>query len=263
MSDIQAAVSAGQQAPALQIAGLSKTFGEKVAVDHVDLTVPAGTFYGMLGPNGAGKTTLLSMAVGLLRPDAGSARIFGIDVWTDPVQAKALIGVLPDGLALPERLTGRELLTYLGLLRGLEKQTVTNRAGELLQVLELDDAEQTLVIEYSTGMRKKIGLAVALLHAPRLLVLDEPFESVDPVSAATIRAILQRFVAGGGSVVISSHVMALVEQLCDHVAVIDRGRVVAAGPLEQVREGGTLEAAFVELVGARAAGTEGLAWLSP
>jgi ABC-2 type transport system ATP-binding protein len=265
MNDTQRAVAAApvsRQAPALQIAGLSKTFGEKVAVDHVDLTVPAGSFFGMLGPNGAGKTTLLSMAVGLLRPDAGSARIFGADVWTDPVRAKALIGVLPDGMALPERLTGQELLTYLGLLRGMDKQTVTTRTADLLRVLELDDAEQTLVIEYSTGMRKKIGLALALLHAPRLLVLDEPFESVDPISAATIRAILQRFVAGGGSVVMSSHVMALVEQLCDHVAVIDRGRVAAAGPLEQVREGGTLEAAFVELVGARTAGTEGLAWLS-
>ncbi|MGD9894345.1 MAG: ABC transporter ATP-binding protein [Dehalococcoidia bacterium] len=246
----------------MQALGLHKVYGEKAAVDHIDLSVPAGSFYGMLGPNGAGKTTLLSMAVGLLRPDAGSARIFGVDVWDEPTTAKALIGVLPDSMALPERLTGREVLTYLGLLRGLDARTVDQRAAELLQVFELDDAEQTLVIEYSTGMRKKISLALALLHAPRLLVLDEPFEAVDPVSAMAIRAILQRFVAGGGSVVMSSHVMALVEQLCDHVAVIDRGRVVAAGTLEDVREGGTLEAAFVELVGAPTGGMEGLSWLS-
>ena len=146
---------------------------------------------------------------------------------------------------MPERLTGREVLTYLGLLRGLDPRSVAERAEELLEVLELDDAERTLVIDYSTGMRKKIGLATALLHAPRLLVLDEPFEAVDPVSAATIKSILLRFVAAGGSVVLSSHVMALVEQLCDHVAVIADGRVVAAGPLDEVRGGGTLEEAFV------------------
>lgn len=246
---------------ALHIAGLAKTFGEKVAVDHVDLTVPQGSFYGLVGQNGAGKTTTLSMAVGLLRPDSGSARIFGSDVWADPEHAKALVGVLPDGLAMPERLTGREVLTYLGLLRGLGKEVVAQRAEELLSVLELDGAEKTLVIEYSTGMRKKIGLAMALLHAPRLLVLDEPFEAVDPVSAATIKGILRGFVAGGGSIVLSSHVMALVEQLCDHVAVIDKGRVAAAGTLAEVRGGATLEDRFVELVGAGSTGIRGLSWL--
>ncbi|MEV1172363.1 ABC transporter ATP-binding protein [Nonomuraea sp. NPDC049784] len=248
-------------AAALEISGLAKTFGEKIAVDHVDLTVPQGSFYGLVGQNGAGKTTTLSMAVGLLRPDGGTARIFGADVWSDPARAKQLVGVLPDGLAMPERLTGREVLTYLGLLRGLSKEVVAERAEELLSVLELDEAEKTLVIEYSTGMRKKIGLATALLHAPRLLVLDEPFEAVDPVSAATIKVILRGFVAGGGSIVLSSHVMALVEQLCDHVGVIDKGRVAAAGPLDEVRGAATLEDRFVELVGADSTGTKGLSWL--
>ncbi|GIH74726.1 ABC transporter ATP-binding protein [Planobispora longispora] len=248
--------------PALEIVGLSKTFGEKVAVDHVDLTVPQGSFYGLVGQNGAGKTTTLSMAVGLLRPDGGSARIFGADVWTDPSRALSMVGVLPDGLAMPERLTGREVLTYLGLLRGLSRQVVAERAEELLSVLELDVAEKTLVIEYSTGMRKKIGLATALLHAPRLLVLDEPFEAVDPVSAATIKTILRGFVAGGGSIVLSSHVMALVEQLCDHVGVIDGGRVAAAGTLEQVRGDLSLEDTFVGLVGSADTGTKELSWLS-
>jgi ABC-2 type transport system ATP-binding protein len=248
--------------PALRIIGLRKAFGDHLAVDDIHLTVPAGSFYGLVGPNGAGKTTTLAMAVGLLRPDAGSAEIFGVDVWRDTVQAKGLIGVLPDGNAMPERLTGREVLTYLGLLRGLSPAVVAERTDELLQILELDSAERTLVIEYSTGMRKKIGLAVALLHAPRLLVLDEPFEAVDPISATTIRAILRRFTANGGSVIISSHVMALVEQICDHVGVISDGRVVAAGPLADVRGAGTLEDAFVDLVGTRTEGVEGLAWLT-
>src|SRR5262249_32768494 len=228
---------AEESRPALHISGLSKQFGEKQAVDHVDLRVSRRSFFGLVGPNGAGKTTLLSMAVGLLRPDDGSASIFGHDVWKDPVYAKALLGVLPDGLSMPERLTGQELLTYIGLLYGLDKRTVAQRSLELLEVLELTDAGRTLVIEYSTGMRKKIGLATALVHAPRLLVLDEPFEAIDPVSAATIKAILQRFVASGGSVVFSSHVMALVEELCDAVAVINAGRVVATGSLEEVRGG--------------------------
>jgi ABC-2 type transport system ATP-binding protein len=247
---------------ALELVGLTKVFGEQRAVDDLSLSVPTGSFFGLLGPNGAGKTTSLSMAVGLLRPDGGTARIFDVDVWREPTKAKALVGVLPDGLGMPERLTGREVLRYLGLLRGLPAAEVETRTTELLEVLELDGADDKQVIGYSTGMRKKLGLAVALLHAPRLLVLDEPFEAVDPVSAATIRTILNRFVAGGGSVVMSSHVMALVEQLCDRVAVVSAGKVVAAGTVEEVRAGGSLEDAFVTLVGASTRGAEGLTWLS-
>ncbi len=246
---------------ALELDGLVKRFGDQTAVDEVRLAVPEGSFFGMLGPNGAGKTTSLSMATGLLRPDAGTARIFGVDVWADPQRAKALVGVLPDGLAMPERLTGREALLYLGLLRGMPEDEVRRRSAELLEVLELADTDDKQIAGYSTGMRKKIGLAIALLHAPRLLVLDEPFEAVDPVSAATIRTILHRFIARGGSVVMSSHVMALVEQLCDTVAVIADGRVVADGPLDEVRAGGSLEDAFVTLVGASTRGADGLEWL--
>ncbi|MFF3665853.1 ABC transporter ATP-binding protein [Microtetraspora malaysiensis] len=248
--------------PALRLAGLTKTFGRKPVVDHLDLEVPRGSFFGLVGPNGAGKTTSLSMAVGLLRPDGGRAEIFGLDVWTDPTRAKKLIGVLPDGLSMSERLTGRELLRFTGLLRGMDLKQVERRAGELLEILELDGAERALVMEYSTGMRKKIGLASALLHAPRLLVLDEPLEAVDPVSAATIKVILQRFVRGGGSVVFSSHVMAVVEQLCDRVAVIASGRVVASGPVETVRAGLSLEERFVSLVGGQIPEVGELAWLS-
>lgn len=249
-------------AAAVEISGLRKEFGPNVAVDDVALHVPAGSFFGLVGPNGAGKTTMISMVVGLLRPDAGTVALFGADVWADPVHAKSLMGVLPDGLALPEYLTGREVLTFAGALRGMDPGVVAERAGELLEVLELDRAERTLVIEYSTGMRKKIGLAMALLHQPRLLVLDEPLEAVDPVSAATIKAILRRFVAAGGSVVFSSHVMAVVEQTCDHVAVMAGGRIVDAGPTGQVRGDGSLEERFVELVGGGAAGERGLSWLA-
>ncbi|GAB0168230.1 ABC transporter ATP-binding protein [Lysinibacillus sp. CTST325] len=246
---------------ALQLLGLSKQFGENTVVNNVNLTVPCGSFFGLVGPNGAGKTTLLSMAVGLLRPDSGASRIFGVDVWSNPLHAKTLVGVLPDGMSLPERLTGRELLTYMGLLRGLDTKTVAQRTEELLDILEFRDDECTLVINYSTGMRKKIGLATALLHSPKLLVLDEPFEAVDPISASTIRTILQSFVASGGSVILSSHVMALVEQLCDHVAVIAKGRVAATGPLDLVRNGKSLEEAFVQLVGNRPGEGKRLSWL--
>ncbi|SNT13369.1 ABC-2 type transport system ATP-binding protein [Asanoa hainanensis] len=246
---------------ALRLAGLTKHFGEKVAVDAIDLTVPAGSFFGLVGPNGAGKTTALSMAVGLLRPDAGTAQVFGTDVWRQPTQAKRLVGVLPDGMAMTERLTGREMLTYLGRLHGLPADTVANRVDELLTVLDLAHAERTLILGYSAGMRKKIALASALLGGPRLLVLDEPFEAVDPVSALTIRSILRRFVAGGGSVVLSSHVMPLVEQLCDTVAVMHEGRVVAAGPIDEVRGGRPLDEVFVELVGG-AADEKELSWLA-
>jgi ABC-2 type transport system ATP-binding protein len=250
-------------AAALELRGLVKKFGEKLAVDDVTLRVPAGSFYGLVGPNGAGKTTSLSMAVGLLLPDEGSAHVFGVDVWADPVQAKASVGVLPDGLSMPERLTGRELLSYTGRLRGLDRETVAARADELIGVLELGGtSERSLVADYSTGMRKKIGLATALLHGPKLLVLDEPFEAVDPVSASTIKRILQRFVTSGGSVVVSSHVMALVEQICDHVGVIAGGKVVADGPLDDVRGATTLEETFVRLVGAHTGGGEGLSWLA-
>ncbi|GAA0997668.1 MULTISPECIES: ABC transporter ATP-binding protein [Nocardiopsis] len=251
--------------PALELDGLTKTFNETRAADGVSLSVPRGAMLGLVGPNGAGKTTSLSMAVGLLRPDSGTARVLGTDVWGDPVSAKRLLGVLPDGLALPERLTGGELLDHWGRLRGLERGVVRARSEELLRVLELDGAEadSVLVAEYSTGMRKKIGLATALLHAPKVLVLDEPYEAVDPVSARVLTAILRRFTDGGGTVVVSSHVMALVEQLTDRVAVIARGRVLADGSLADVRGAdATLEDTFVRLVGAREVGEGELAWLS-
>ena len=246
---------------ALALRGLVKRFDDKVAVAGVDLDVPAGSFYGLLGPNGAGKTTTLSMAVGLLRPDAGKAWVLGHDVWADPVAAKRLFGVLPDGVRLFDRLNGAELLAYNGLLRGMDPAVVNQRAAELLDVLALADSGRTLVVDYSAGMKKKISLACALLHAPRLLVLDEPFEAVDPVAAALIRDILQRYVAGGGTVIFSSHVMEVVERICSHVAILADGQIKRVGTLEEVRGRRSLEDVFVEVVGGRTATGEELAWL--
>jgi ABC-2 type transport system ATP-binding protein len=245
---------------ALSIRGLAKRFGTKIAVDGISLDVPAGSFFGIVGPNGAGKTTTLSMATGLLRPDFGTAVVHGVDVWAQPLEAKKLMGILPDGVRLFDRLSGEQLVTYAGLLRGMDRDVVTARVGELLAALDLSQDAGTLVVDYSAGMTKKIALASALIHAPKVLVLDEPFESVDPVSAANIRDILDRYVATGGTVIVSSHVMDLVQRMCDHVAVIAGGRILAAGTVDQVRAGATLEERFVQLVGGRSQ-TEGLEWL--
>jgi len=245
---------------ALRLQGLTKRFGAMTAVDHLSLDVPRGSFFGLVGPNGAGKTTTLSMATGLLHPDAGSAHVLGTDVWADPVAAKARIGVLPDGLRLFDRLTGLQLVTYAGLLRGMERDLVAQRVHELLVALGLTDAQDKLVIDYSAGMTKKITLACALVHAPRLLVLDEPFEAVDPVSARTIRGILEDFAASGGTVVLSSHVMDLVERICSHVAIIAGGQVRAVGTVDEVRAGLSLDDRFLDLVGGTT-DVEGLAWL--
>ena len=248
--------------PALEMRGLVKAFDRKVAVDRLSLDIPVSSFYGIVGPNGAGKTTSLSMATGLLRPDAGQVLVHGVDVWTQPQRAKTLLGVLPDGLRTFDRLNGLELVTYSGLLRGLERDVVVPRATELVKVLGLWEAGTTLVADYSAGMRKKIHLACAMVHSPSILVLDEPFEAVDPISAQTIQAILRDYAAAGGTVVISSHVMATVQRLCDHVAIINAGRVVAAGTTEQVAAGADLEQRFTELVGGHVR-TEGLSWLRP
>jgi ABC-2 type transport system ATP-binding protein len=245
---------------ALEVRGLVKRFGPKTAVDSLDLVVPNGSFFGLVGPNGAGKTTTLSMATGLLRPDAGNIKIHGVDVWQNLVEAKRLVGVLSDGVRLFDRLTGSQLVIYAGLLSGMQRDVVEARAADLLGLLDLEDAGSTLVVDYSAGMTKKIALACALVHAPRLLVLDEPFESVDPVSAANIRDILEGFVKSGGTVIVSSHVMDLVQRMCDHVAVIADGRVLASGSIDDVRAGSTLEDRFVELVGGRRTG-EGPEWL--
>ncbi len=245
---------------ALQITGLVKQFGEKVAVAGIDLTVPSGSFFGLVGPNGAGKTTTLSMATGLLRPDAGTARVHGVDVWADPVAAKRMIGNLADGVRLFDRLTGEQLISYTAMMFGLPRPEIAPRVADLIEMMDLGDAAGTIVADYSAGMTKKVALACALVHAPRLLVLDEPFESVDPVSAANIEDVLRSYTRSGGSVIVSSHSMDLVQRMCDHIAVIAAGRVLAAGTVDEVRAGQSLQDRFVDLVGGRHT-SEGPAWL--
>lgn len=246
--------------PALQIQGMTRAFGQQLAVDSVSLDVPSGSFYALVGPNGAGKTTLLSMATGLLRPSAGTAAVYGQDVWASPMEAKRLLGIMPDGLRLFDRLTGRQLLEFTGRLRGLDKATAAERTSELLALMDLEPAAAKLVTDYSAGMTKKVTLASALIHGPRLLVLDEPFEAVDPVSAANIRDVLARFVSDGGTVIVSSHVMDLVQRMCDHVAIMSAGRVLTAGTVDKVRAGRDLESTFIDLVGGRHEGGS-LSWL--
>ncbi|WP_420838508.1 ATP-binding cassette domain-containing protein [Cryobacterium flavum] len=249
------------QAPiVIEAVGLVKRYGHNVAVSDLDLSVRAGSFYGIVGPNGAGKTTTLSMITGLLRPTAGKVLVHGIDVWARPNEAKRVMGVLPDRLRLFDRLTGAQLLYYAGTLRGLDNDTVRARSADLAAAFGLEDALNRLVADYSAGMTKKIALACAMIHSPRVLVLDEPFESVDPVSAVNVTEILQKYVAAGGTVVLSSHGMDLIQRVCDHVAIIVQGRVLAAGTVDEVRGEKTLEDRFVELAGGRKV-AEGMEWL--
>lgn len=249
-----------QAGAAVEIRGLTKLFDDKVAVDRINLAIPSGSFYGLVGRNGAGKTTTISMVTGMLQPTEGTALIRGIDMWAEPLKAKAHLGVLPDGVHLFDKLTGEQLITYSGYLHGIDKETVASRVKDLLAAMDLTDAAGRAVADYSAGMTKKIALAAALIHAPSVLILDEPFEAVDPVSAANIQDILRGFVASGGTVILSSHVMDLVQRLCDHVAIIDSGRILAAGTVDEVRAGTSLEERFVQLVGGRTS-SEGLSWL--
>jgi len=246
---------------AIAVTGLRKSFGPKEAVAGIDLEIAAGSLAGLVGPNGAGKTTCLSMMTGLLRPDGGRVLLNGLDMWADPPAAKTIIGVVPAEARLFERLSGEELLEYAGRLRGLPAGEARSRAAQLLDVLDLTQDAKRLVADYSTGMRKKAMLGCALIHNPAILFLDEPLEGVDPVSADTIRRLLTRFAASGSTVLFSSHVMELVEQVCDHVTIIDKGRIVATGSTEQVRNGKTLQQAFIDLVGSRATDAEVLSWL--
>ncbi|MDO5721481.1 MAG: ABC transporter ATP-binding protein [Actinomycetaceae bacterium] len=247
-------------APALQLRGLTKIYGNTIAVGNLSLDIPRGSFYGVVGPNGAGKTTTLLMATGLLTPDRGTALVDGIDIWLNPQQAKPKLGVMPDGMRLFDRLSGPALVQYVGMLRGLDKETAATRTNALLHNLGLEDAGKKLVADYSQGMTKKIALACALVHRPAVLVLDEPFEAVDPVSAAGIREILNNFVSAGGTVVLSSHVMETVQKLCSHVAIIHHGQVLASGTTAQVAGEMSLDERFMQLVGGPNH-TEGLEWL--
>jgi len=247
---------------AVHAIGLYKRFEEKVAVAGLDLVVPRGSLFGLVGPNGAGKTTSLRMMTGLLRPDRGQVVIGGASVWPDPVPVKRRIGMLLEDDELFSRLTGPELLEFIGLLREQPPEETRRRADELLGILGLAEEHSTLIVDYSHGMHKKISLAAALLHGPQVLFLDEPFEAVDPISARAIRSLLDQHRRAGGTIVMSSHVMELVSAMCDEVAIIHQGRVVAAGTLDAVRgDEASLEDAFVRLIGAPLSDTGNMQWL--
>ncbi len=251
---------------ALQTNGLRRTFGDLVAVAGIDLVVPRGCLYGFLGPNGAGKSTTLNCLTGLLGPTAGSIRILGIDPAADPVAVKKRIGVVPEHLALFERLTGKETLRFIGRVHGLDQATLERRSSDLLKFMALEDSADALVTDYSHGMRKKIALAAALLPAPALLFLDEPFEGIDAIASRQIKDLLVRFVKGGGTIFLTSHILEIVDKLATHVGVIRSGELIAQGSLEELRQGDrhgqTLEEIFLGLVGASP--TEGgtLEWLA-
>jgi ABC-2 type transport system ATP-binding protein len=247
---------------AIETQGLTRLFDGRPAVVDLALAVPAGAFYGFLGPNGAGKSTTIRMLTGLLAPSAGRARVLGVDLAHDGVEVKRSIGVVPDGLSLFERLSGAEQLRIHGQLYGLERREAARRADELLAALELAGDAGKLVGEYSHGMKKKLALGCALIHGPRLLFLDEPFEGIDPVAVTGIRRMLQDLVARGAmTIFLTSHVLEVVERLVTHVGIIRQGRLAAQGTLAEVRGTGTLEDVFIRTVGEERPPSQPLSWL--
>jgi ABC-2 type transport system ATP-binding protein len=250
---------------AVQTTGLRKAFGDLVAVAGIDLAVPRGCFYGFLGPNGAGKSTTIKCLTGLLSPTGGTFRILDMDPAADPVAVKRKIGVVPEDLALFDRLTGAETLAFVGQVYGLDKTSVRERSAELFDLMDLRGAANDLVADYSHGMKKKIALSAALLPAPRLLFLDEPFEGIDAIASRQIKDLLTQFVQGGGTVFLTSHILEIVERLCDYIGIIHKGRLVAQGSLADLRSqaiaGQSLEEMFLSLVGAGAPTAPALGWL--
>ncbi len=253
--------------PAIVARDLVRVFGQKTAVNHLNLAVQRGEFFGFLGPNGAGKSTTIKMMVGLLRPTSGSVWVGSIDVWKDPLKARSLMGVLPEYLNLYERLSGREFLTFAGHMYGVPQAAISRRSEELLRLLMLVDDADKLVVDYSVGMRKKIALAAAIMHNPQVLFLDEPFEGIDPISSRVIRDILHDLTQRGTTIFFSSHVMEVVERLCTRVGIINQGVLVAEGTLQELRErasgedkDATLEDIFLNVVGAREE-SHNLSWL--
>ncbi|NND74749.1 MAG: ABC transporter ATP-binding protein [Ilumatobacter sp.] len=246
----------------MRIVGLYKTFGTTTALDGLTFEVPDGACYGLVGPNGSGKSTTMRTVVGLVRADAGYIEVCGVDVAHDVIATRRAMGVMLDPLELFDRLSAWEFIETIGTLRRLEPDTIASRADDLFSVLGLGADAHRPIAGYSHGMRKKTALAAALLPRPRLLMLDEPFEGVDPVSTRAMRTMLDRFRFGGGTVVLSTHVMDIVERVCDHVGVIDRGRLVASGPIDELRDGRRLEDAFIDVVGGAEISDDALDWLS-
>src|SRR5580698_9671307 len=252
---------------------LTRKFGELTAVDSINLRVQAGQFFGFLGPNGAGKSTTIKMLTGLLAPTSGRTELLGLDFAAHPVEVKRQIGVVPEGMGLFERLTGSEYLRFVGRMYGLDRTTTQKRSEELLDFMQLADREKTMIADYSHGMQKKLALAAAVIHGPRILFLDEPFEGVDALAAGALKSLLARMTERGVTIFLTSHVLEIVERLCSHVAIIHQGRLVAQGSLDELRSGisaaegekKTLEQIFLSIVG-QGGGTrsqlEELSWLT-
>jgi ABC-2 type transport system ATP-binding protein len=236
-------VSATIAAPAISTEHLTRRFGDLVAVQDVNLRVAPGQFFGFLGPNGAGKSTTIKMLTGLLAPTSGRMQILGVDLAQDSVEVKRQIGVVPEGMALFGRLTGSEYLNFVGRMYGLDRATAAKRTAELLDFMQLVDQPKALVTDYSHGMQKKLALAAAVIHGPKILFLDEPFEGVDAIASNTLKSMLQNMIARGATIFLTSHVLEIVERLCSHVAIIHRGQLVAQGSLEELRAGVEAQAA--------------------
>lgn len=249
--------------PAIQTRWLTRRFGELTAVDQVSFSVAQGQFFGFLGPNGAGKSTTIKMLTGLLEPTSGSIEILGRPFAASSLDLKRHIGVVPEGMALFGRLTAPEYLRFVGRMYGLDRETTNQRTGELLDFMQLSNETRKLVTDFSHGMQKKLALAAAVIHGPKILFLDEPFEGVDAIAAGMLKSMLQRMISRGATIFLTTHVLEIVERLCSHVAIISQGRLVANGSLEELRAGVasslpgserdqrlTLEQIFLSIVGA-------------
>ena len=261
---------------AIQTHGLTRRFGSLTAVEDVTLSVAPGQFFGFLGPNGAGKSTTIKMLTGLLEPTAGTIEILGQPFTAGSLDLKRQIGVVPEGMALLGRLTAPEYLRFVGRMYGLDSVTTNRRTVELLEFMHLADESKKLVTDFSHGMQKKLALAAAVIHGPKVLFLDEPFEGVDAIAAGMLKAMLQGMIGRGATIFLTTHVLEIVERLCSHVAIISQGRLVANGSLEELRAGVasalpgtetgqrlTLEQIFLSIVGADSQEpAQELSWLS-
>jgi ABC-2 type transport system ATP-binding protein len=268
--------------PSIVTRGLCRKFGEFTAVDDMNLAVAPGQFFGFLGPNGAGKSTTIKMLTGLLAPTSGEVQILGMDLVKNGPEVKRHIGVVPEGMGLFVRLTGLEYLNFVGRMYGLDRFTTALRAAELMEFMQLADEPKKLIADYSHGMQKKLAMAAAVIHTPKILFLDEPFEGVDAIASGTLKAMLQRMISNGATIFLTSHVLEIVERLCSHVAIINHGKLVAQGSMEELRagvraaqttigEGGeaaidpgqklTLEELFLRIVGGSRSTDQELQWL--
>jgi ABC-2 type transport system ATP-binding protein len=266
--------------PSIVTRSLTRKFGDFTAVDDVNLEVAPGQFFGFLGPNGAGKSTTIKMLTGLLAPTSGEMQILGMDLVKNGPEVKQHIGVVPEGMGLFVRLTGSEYLNFVGRMYGLDRETTAGRAAELLEFMQLADEPKKLIADYSHGMQKKLAMAAAVIHTPKILFLDEPFEGVDAIASGTLKSMLQRMISNGATIFLTSHVLEIVERLCSHVAIINHGKLVAQGSMEELRAGVraqatvgegaaaidsgqrlTLEEMFLRIVGGTRRTEQELQWL--